>query len=255
MYIDGLKMRATTTRGEGGGMVQSMNYDEYNATIDACLSQKVGGAGGQDLSYLEGLWEGAVKIALRHVVSRVEEVGGEVASRLVAEGRFAKAISILEQCGMLDRALSVCIEGGLWAEGRKLCERMPASALASLEAAEKAALLAAAGGDRGRLGRPKVRGGGLGGGRYRRCPSFKCREVAKTCFGAAMAVLCVPVIVWNAARRTFLRLRTFYPAFAVAQVLEMHRLHLCACLSPKHQHSSSTPLALNIYVHFCTSGT
>jgi hypothetical protein len=105
-----------------GGAV-SPGAAQYNSTIDTCLAMKMGPS--KDLRHLEELWEGAVRMVIKHVPERKAEVTTEVTDRLLALGREKKAAQLLLLAGFDKEALRVCIQFKLWRLGEQVAQNLP----------------------------------------------------------------------------------------------------------------------------------
>merc|ERR1719446_1440119 len=94
---------------------------EYLRAIDSYL--RISPDHTSDLDYLEQVWETAVKLAMSHETSRIEEVMSIVSKKLISINRYRVAADLYEGFQMYKQAIDVYVQGQMFDEARSLANR------------------------------------------------------------------------------------------------------------------------------------
>jgi hypothetical protein len=69
---------------------------------------------------LESIWMNAYRIATRASGVNVQEVASQVSQKLMAIKRYEAAATVLKECGLVYKAIQVCMGGQLWDKAMQL---------------------------------------------------------------------------------------------------------------------------------------
>lgn len=168
----------------------------------------------KDPAHLEEMWEGAVKIAIKHVPERVTAVVTEVVERLLQLGRNDKGARLFMAAGFNKEALKICIDHKLWALGEEAAQSLPDDLK-----------------DRLRQARAEAEGGAKPRGSLESDgPGWQAVGWKRMNAGGGACVRCLGGLglqrlaavldsrTWQRAREEVLRLRVLYPLLAGSQV-------------------------------------
>lgn len=96
---------------------------EWDRAIDQYLSVHADSAD-DDGDMLEEIWEHAVSLSMSYSSKRVKEIVCEVANRLLGIRRPAAAARLLQSIDMVDEALDIYIQEGMWEQGKLMCSKV-----------------------------------------------------------------------------------------------------------------------------------